>query len=166
MVLWLCGLPCSGKTTLGKRLKEELDGRGYKTVHLDGDDIRRGLNADLGFSPEDRRENLRRVAHVAKLFNENGTFVIASFITPTNELREMVKEIIGNFKLGFLKCSLQTCEERDLKGMYRKARKGEIERFTGISAPFEEPLHPDIIIDTENNNLEDCIREILNKLGI
>lgn len=162
--LWLTGLPCSGKTTLGKRLKEELDNRGYKTVHLDGDDVRGKLNADLGFSDQARHENLRRVAHVARLFNENGNFVIASFISPTNELRKMVKEIIGNFKLVYLKCSLETCEKRDIKDMYKKARKGEIPDFTGISAPFEEPQEPDIIVDTERDNVGTCVKEILRSL--
>lgn len=164
--LWLTGLPCSGKTTLSKRLKEELDNRGFKAVSLDAEDIRNKLNADLGFSSEDRRENLRRVAHVAKLFNDNGHFVIASFVSPTNEYRKMVKEIIGNFKLVFVKCSPKMCEERDIKGMYKKARNGEIKEFTGVSAPFEEPADADIVVDTEHCSIEDCIKEILNKIGI
>lgn len=163
--LWLTGLPCSGKTTLAKRLKEELDNRGFKTVHLDADDIRNKLNADLGFSPEDRKENLRRVAHVAKLFNENGSFVVASFVSPTNEYRKMIKEIIGNFKLVFLKCSLEACEKRDVKGMYKKAKNGEIKDFTGVSAPFEEPLDADIIVDTEHNSIEDCVKKILGAIN-
>lgn len=164
--LWLTGLPCSGKTTLGKRLKEELDNRGYKAVHLDGDDIRDKLNADLGFSDQDRRENLRRIAHVARLFNENGNFVIASFVSPTNEMRKMVKEIIGNFKLCFLKCSLETCEKRDAEGMYKKARRGEIKDFTGISAPFEEPKRPDVIVNTETLSAEACVKKIIKSLKI
>ncbi len=164
--LWLTGLPCSGKTTLGKRLKEELDNRGYKTVHLDGDDVRNKLNADLGFSDQDRRENLRRIAHVAKLFNENGNFVIASFVSPTEEMRKIVKEIIGNFKLCFLKCGLETCEKRDIKEMYKKARKGQIKDFTGISAPFEEPKKPDVIVDTETLSPETCVKKIIKSLKI
>ncbi len=164
--IWLTGLPCAGKTVLSKRLKEELDNRGFKTVHLDADDIRSTLNADLGFSPEDRKENLRRVAQVAKLFNENGNFVIASFVSPTDELREMVRNIIGNFKLAFIKCSLKACEKRDTKGMYKKARTGEIKEFTGVSAPFEEPQDADIVIDTEQNSIEDCVKGILNMLGV
>lgn len=163
--LWLTGLPCSGKTTLAKRLKEELDNRGFKTVHLDADDIRNKLNADLGFSPEDRKENLRRVAHISKLFNENGNFVVTSFVSPANEYRKMVKEIIGNFKLVFLKCSVKTCEERDVKGMYKKARSGEIKDFTGVSAPFEEPVDPDVVVDSEENSTEDCVKKILNSIG-
>lgn len=164
--LWLTGLPCAGKTTLAKRIKEELDNHGYKTVHLDGDDIRDKLNADLGFSPEDRKENLRRVAHVARLFNENGNFVVASFISPSDELRQMVRDIIGNFKLVYTQCSVQTCEKRDLKGMYKKARQGNIEQFTGVSAPFEEPTAADVVVDTENNDVEDCIKQILEAMRI
>ena len=164
--LWLTGLPCSGKTTLAERLKEELDNRGYKAVSLDGDDVRSKINADLGFSAEDRKENLRRIAHIARLFNKNGNFVIASFVSPTNELRKMIKEIIGNFKLAYLKCSVETCEKRDVKGMYKKARKGEIEKFTGISAPFEEPENADIIVDTETLEVETCINQILESLKV
>ncbi len=163
---WLTGLPCSGKTTLSGRLKEELDNRCFKTVCLDADDVRSALNADLGFSPRDRMENLRRVAHVAKLFNDNGNFVIASFVSPLDEYRQMAKEIIGNFKLAFVKCSLQACEQRDTKGMYKKARTGEIKDFTGVSSPFEEPSNADIIIDTEHRGVNDCVDDILNELGV
>lgn len=164
--LWLTGLPCSGKTTIAKRLKEELDNRGYNAVHLDGDDVRGKLNADLGFSAEDRKENLRRIAHVAKLFNESGNFVIASFVSPTNEYRKMIKEIIGNFKLVHINCSLKACEKRDVKGMYKRARLGEISEFTGVSAPFEVPDDADIVVDTEKNDVETCVSEILKELKI
>lgn len=164
--LWLTGLPCSGKTTLSKRLKEELDNRSYKAVCLDGDDVRGQLNADLGFSAEDRKENLRRIAHVAKLFNRNGNFVIASFVSPTNEYRKMVKDIIGNFKLVYLKCPVEVCEERDVKGMYKKARSGEIKEFTGVSAPFEEPDDADIVIDTQTQDPESCVKQILKHLKV
>jgi len=165
MTLWLTGLPCSGKTTLSKRLKEELDNRGFKTVCLDADDVRSKLNSDLGFSKDDRMENLRRVAHVAKLFNDNGNFVIASFVSPLNENRRMVREIIDNFKLVYIKCSLQVCEKRDVKGMYKKARAGQIQEFTGVSAVFEEPPDADVIIDTEHWDINDCVKEILDKIG-
>jgi adenylylsulfate kinase len=108
---------------------------------------------------------MRRIAYVSKLFNENGNFVVTSFVSPTNEYRRMIKEIIGNVKLVFVKCSLETCEERDVKGMYKKARNGEIKDFTGISAPFEEPLDADIVVDTEHNSIEDCVKEILENIG-
>jgi len=164
--LWLTGLPCAGKTTLAKRLKEELDNRGYNTTHLDGDDVRGALNADLGFSPEERKENLRRIAHVAKLFNKSGMFVIASFVSPSNKLRKMIKEVVENFKLVYVKCDVAECEKRDIKGMYKRARLGEIPQFTGVSAPFEEPDDADIVIDTEKNDVEHCIKELLKKLNV
>jgi len=164
--LWLTGLPCAGKTTLAKRVKEELDNRGYNTTHLDGDDVRGALNEDLGFSAEDRSENLRRVAHVSKLFNKSGIFVIASFVSPTNKLRRMVSEVIENFKLVYVKCSLEECEKRDVKDMYKRARLGEIPEFTGVSAPFEEPEKADIVIDTEKNNVEECVNQILEVLNL
>ena len=164
--LWLTGLPCAGKTTLAKRIKEELDNKGYNTTHLDGDDVRGALNADLGFSAEDRKENLRRIAHVARLFNKSGIFVIASFVSPTNELRDMIREIVGNFKLMYVKCAIKECEKRDIKGMYKRARAGELQQFTGVSAPFEEPDNADLIIDTENRTVEDCVSEILYKLNV
>ncbi len=163
--IWFTGLPCSGKTTLAKKLKEELDNRGYSTVHLDGDDIRGKLNEDLGFSYKDRRENLRRVAHVARLFNENGNLVVSSFISPTNELRSMVRGIIENISLVYVKCSLETCEKRDEKEMYKKARKGKIKNFTGVSDLFEEPK-ADVIVDTEHNDVKTCVGKILNELDL
>jgi len=163
--VWLTGLPCAGKTTIAKRLKEELDNRGYHAVHLDGDDVRGRLNADLGYSKEDRKENLRRISHVAKLFNSNGSLVVASFISPTNDLREMIRGIIGNFKLIYIKCDLDICEKRDVKGMFKLARKGEIQDFTGVSAPFDKPK-ADFVIDTGVKDVETCVMEILNYLGV
>jgi len=137
--IWLTGLPCSGKTTLAMALKEELDKKGYQTVHLDGDVVRAGINKGLGFSSDDRRENLKRVAHMARDLSREGNVVIASFVSPTNELRGMVRKIIGPMWLVYVKCSLEECKKRDVKGMYKKAEKGEIKEFTGISASFEEP---------------------------
>ncbi len=159
-IVWFTGLPCSGKTTLAIALKKELDKSGYKTVHLDGDVVRSGVNKGLGFSQNDRRENLRRVAHMARDLSHGGNLVIASFVSPTNELRDMVKKIIGPMWLVYVKCSLAECRKRDVKGMYQKAEKGEIKEFTGISAPFEEP-HAAIVVDTEHNDVDSCIRRIL-----
>jgi adenylylsulfate kinase len=164
--LWLTGRPCAGKSTIAARLKEEMRKRGYRTVHIDGDDVRLKLNADLGFSDKDRKENLRRAAHVMRLFNENGSFVIATFVSPTNGLREMVRGIIASFKLCYVRCGADVCEDRDVKGMYKKARAGQIKEFTGVSAPFEEPLRVDITVDTERNSLEDCVRHILRELHV
>ncbi|MDD4955630.1 MAG: adenylyl-sulfate kinase [Candidatus Omnitrophica bacterium] len=164
--LWLTGLPCSGKSTLGKRLKEELDNKGFKTVHFDADDVRGKLNADLGFSERDRMENLRRISHVAKLFNDNGIFVIASFVSPENKMRQMIKSIITNIKLCYVKCDQKICEKRDVKGMYKKARQGLIKDFTGVSAPFEVPQGADVIVDTGKYSIEECVKKILDKMGI
>lgn len=162
--LWMTGLPCSGKTTLALHLKEELNKLGFRAVHLDADVVRRHLNADLGFSLKDRQENIRRIACVAKLFNENGNLVIASFVCPTDELRLLAKEIIPNFRLVFIKCGLDTCQKRDVKGMYKKARVGQIKEFTGISSPFNEPQKADIIVDTEHNAIDSCVKQILDKI--
>ena len=163
--LWLTGLPCSGKTTLAKRLKQELDARGLRTVHLDADELRHQLNADLGFSTEDRKENMRRSAHVAKIFNQNGNFVVASYVSPTDAYRAMVRDIIGAFTLVFVKCGISSCEARDVKGMYKLARTGEIKDFTGVSAPFEEPADADIVVDTEHSSIEECVQKILIKIN-
>ncbi len=159
--IWFTGLPCSGKTTLAAALKEELDKKGYRTVHLDGDVVRAGINKGLGFSPDDRRENLRKVAHMARDLNHGGTVVIASFVSPTNELREMVREIIGSLWLVYVKCGLEECKKRDVKGMYQKALRGEIKEFTGISASFEEPDDADVVVDTERGDVKYCVDKIL-----
>ena len=164
--VWLTGRPCAGKTTLSVKLREELDKQNVHSVNLDGDDVRGRLNKDLGFSEKDRKENLRRVAHVAQLFNENGIFVIATFITPLNVLRQMVRGIIENFSLCYVNCSPAVCELRDVKGMYKKARRGEIRDFTGVSAPFEIPLNPEIIVDTEHHDVDTCVNHILEILRL
>ena len=164
MTLWLTGRPCSGKTSISKELNIQLRGQGLHVVNLDGDVVRNGLNKDLGYSAEDRLENLRRVAHVCQLFNDSGVFVIATFITPTNDLREMVRGVISNFKMCYVFCSLDAAEKRDVKGMYKKARVGLIKEFTGVSAPFEEPVRPDIIVNSETTPLMDCVKRIIVSL--
>ena len=163
--IWFTGLPCSGKTTLAIALKEELGKRGCEAIHLDGDILRSGINKDLGFSAKDRKENLRRAAYLIKDMRSNGEIVIASFVSPTNELRNMVKDILGSMWLVYVKCSLEECKKRDVKGMYQKAERGEIKDFTGISAPFEEP-NADLVIDTEHNNVQTCIKQILKMLNM
>jgi len=165
-VLWLTGLPCAGKTTLAKNLKQELERRGLNVFHLDGDDLRQKLNADLGFSHQDRKENLRRAAHVSNLFKENGHFVIASFISPQEELRQMLKEIVRDLMLVYVKCSPAICRARDVKGMYAQAQKGKIAKFTGVSAQFEEPLSADVVVDTECNSIEECVEQLLSELEV
>jgi adenylylsulfate kinase len=162
IVLWFVGLSGSGKSTLAKALERELHQAGRLTMLLDGDNLRTGINNNLGFSEADRKENIRRAAEVAKLFASNGIVTICSLISPTEEIRHMAKEIVGSdyFEV-FIHCPLEVCEQRDVKGLYQKARKGEIKNFTGIDSPFEHPLHPAIEVRTDLNSLEECKDSIL-----
>lgn len=162
-LVWFTGLSGSGKSTLANQVEKELFKQGIRTFSLDGDNVRRGLNNNLGFSKEDRHENLRRIAEVSKLFVESGTVVIASFISPLKEDREMIRKIIEeeNFFEVFVNTSMEECERRDVKGLYKKARAGEIKNFTGIDAPYENPEDPDIEIKTELENLEEAIKRIV-----
>jgi len=162
-VVWFTGLSGSGKSTIANLVENELFKKGIKTFSLDGDNVRKGLNNNLGFTAEDRQENLRRIAEVSKLFVESGTVVIASFISPLKKDRKYVQNIVGseNFIEIFVNTSLKECERRDVKGLYKKARAGEIKNFTGIDAPYENPKNPDIEIATEEENLEDAIKRIV-----
>lgn len=153
----------SGKTTLAKWVELNLHKRGYLVQILDGDNIRSGINKNLKFTEEDRQENLRRIAEVTKLYINSGIITLNSFITPTYENRQMVREVLGEENLIeiFLNPSLAECERRDTKGLYAKARTGEVKNFTGISSPFEAPLHPALELDTENLSIEACTEMIL-----
>ena len=155
-VFWLTGLSGSGKSTLAIALEQNLFHQGYHAVVLDGDNIRTGINSNLGFSAEDRTENIRRIAEVAKLFLSQGQICIVSFISPTREIRNMAKQIIGenDFVEVFIDTPLEECEARDVKGLYKKARAGEIPDFTGINAPYEAPVTPDIHIRTQGKTVE------------
>jgi adenylyl-sulfate kinase len=166
LTLWFSGLPCSGKTTIAKELLRVMKNKGYSAIHLDGDEIRKGLSADLDFSDKGISENLRRVSHVAQLFNEKGDIVIASFVTPKSIHREMIKKNINNLKTVYVRCSLKECEKRDVKGMYKKARRGEIKNFIGVSSPFEPPKQSDIVIDTEKQGISESVRKILDLLNL
>ena len=168
IVVWFTGLSGSGKSTLANMVEKKLFGNGVHTYTLDGDNIRKGLNNNLGFSKEDRRENLRRISEVAKLFVDSGTVVIASFISPLKADRDVVKNIIGraNFVEVFVNTPLEVCEERDVKGLYKKARAGEIKNFTGIDAPYEAPQNPDIEIKTNEERAENSAEEIISILKI
>ena len=161
-VIWFTGLPSSGKTTLAFHLKERLERKGLPIYLLDGDQLRAGLNSDLGFSEKDRSENIRRAAEVAKLFADAGQVVLATFISPYEADRENALNIIGpeRFFLLFVDCELTVCEARDVKGLYKKARRGELKQFTGIDAPYERPLHPDQIINTSALSLEECVAQL------
>lgn len=166
LVIWFIGLSGSGKSTLAKALDQELHKRGILSRLLDGDNIRSGINKNLGFSTEDRRENIRRIAEVSKLFIECGVVTIATFISPTQQGRDMAREIIGedDFVEVYVNTPIEECERRDIKGLYRKARAGEIANFTGISQPFEEPQNPTISIDTTNTSIKECIDMLINML--
>ena len=155
-VFWLTGLSGSGKSTMAKQLERQLFNEGFVVQVLDGDNVRSGINNNLGFSEDDRKENIRRIAEVAKLFSASGVVTICSFVSPKNDLREMAQRIIGNeFHLVYISSSLKKCEERDVKGLYAKARKGEIKNFTGIDAPFDIPSNPHLTLDTERDTIED-----------
>ncbi len=163
VMLWFTGLSGSGKSTVAMALERELHRRGRLCRILDGDNIRTGINAGLGFSEADRRENIRRIAEVGKLFVDTGIITLAAFVSPTNELRELARHIIGetDFKEIFISTPIEECERRDVKGLYAKARRGEIKDFTGISAPFEAPEHPALSLDTTHLSLEESVEKIL-----
>lgn len=162
ITLWFTGLSGSGKSTVAIALEKKLSSEGILCRIIDGDNVRCGLNAGLGFSPQDRKENIRRIAEVCKLFTQTGIVTLATFISPTREIRGMARDIIGeeDFMEVFIATPLEECEKRDVKGLYARARKGEIKEFTGISSPFEEPEDPDVRIDTSCLSLEESVRRI------
>jgi adenylylsulfate kinase len=164
--VWFCGLSGSGKSTIANELEKYLHANDCKTYILDGDNIRKGLNNNLDFSEDARKENLRRVSEVAKLMVDGGLVVLTAFISPFESERAFAKEIIGkdSFVEVFIDTPLEVCEQRDVKGLYQKARNGEISNFTGISSPFEIPSNPDLVVKTENRPLSDCVLEIVNHL--
>jgi adenylyl-sulfate kinase len=162
--IWLTGLSASGKSTLAFALEEALIKQGQLCYVLDGDNIRHGLNKNLSFSHEDRTENIRRIAEVARLMNDAGLIVITAFISPYREDREMAKAIIGEdyFKEVYVSTTIEVCERRDPKGLYKKARAGGIQNFTGIGSPYEHPLSPSMSLDTSTISIEDCTQMLVN----
>ena len=164
--IWLTGLSGSGKSTIAVELEHALIENKHQAFILDGDNIRHGLNKNLGFSPEDRTENIRRIGEVAKLFTEANIITIAAFVSPYREDRDNVRKLLGRgeFVEIYVKCSLEVCETRDTKGLYKKARAGEVKDFTGISAPYEEPLNPELTIDSSKLSIEESTRTILDYL--
>jgi adenylylsulfate kinase len=161
-VIWMTGLSGSGKTTLAIALERELADEGKLVYVLDGDNVRTGVNSNLGFSEDDRRENIRRIAEIAKLFADAGVITICCFVSPTNEIRNKAKTIIGeqDFLEVYVNASLESCEKRDVKGLYAKARKGELKDFTGIHQPFEAPANPWLEIKTDTQTLEQSIEQL------
>ncbi len=166
VVIWFTGLPSSGKSTLANAVEKKLFEHGHLSLVLDGDNIRHGLNKNLGFSPEDREENIRRIGEVAKLFADAGLIAMTSFISPYRKDRDKARDLMkdGEFIEVFVKVPLEVAEQRDPKGLYKKARAGEIKEFTGISAPYEEPLNPEIVMDTSKLDVIQCRDIVINKL--
>jgi adenylyl-sulfate kinase len=165
--LWFMGLPASGKSTLAKRVENRLRDDGIRIENLDGDEIRKNLHPDLGFTREEREINNRRTAFISKLLNRNGIATVTGMITPFRDSQAKVREIIeptGRFVLIYVKCSVETCAERDPKGLYEQAKDGKIDNFTGVNHPFQEPLDPDVIVDTEESDVETCVQHILKRL--
>ncbi|KMY28389.1 adenylylsulfate kinase [Lysinibacillus xylanilyticus] len=165
-ILWFTGLSASGKSSVANAFARRLFERGNQAFVLDGDNVRHGLNKDLGFDEAGRKENIRRIGEVSKLFVENGQIVLTAFISPYREDRQVVRELVeaGEFIEVYVKCSVETCEKRDPKGLYKKARNAEITNFTGISAPYEEPERPEIILDTEKCSIEECVDQLTSIL--
>jgi adenylylsulfate kinase len=163
LLIWFTGLSGSGKSTMANLLESELHATGFKTYILDGDNVRKGLCNDLTFTEQDRVENIRRIGEVGKLFLDSGLIVLSAFVSPFESDREQVKALVGaeKFVEVFVDCPLEVCEQRDVKGLYKKARKGEIKNFTGIDSPFEKPVHPDIILKTAEEDPKDLLNELL-----
>lgn len=165
-ILWFTGLSASGKSSIANALAKKLFDRGNQTFVLDGDNVRHGLNKDLGFDEHSRKENIRRIGEVSKLFVESGQIVLTAFISPYKEDRNTVRELVEDdeFIEVYVKCSIEECEKRDPKGLYKKARNHEIPNFTGISAPYEAPENPEFIVDSEKYSIEECADQLIEYL--
>ncbi|MEL3962141.1 adenylyl-sulfate kinase [Lysinibacillus endophyticus] len=165
-ILWFTGLSASGKSSIANAVAQKLFEQGNQSFVLDGDNIRHGLNKNLGFDEESRKENIRRIGEVSKLFVESGQIVLTAFISPYREDRNVVRALVedNEFIEVYVQCSVEECERRDPKGLYNKARKGEIPNFTGISAPYEAPANPELVVDSEKFSIEDCANQIIGFL--
>jgi len=164
VTLWFTGLPCSGKSSIADTVAKELRKTGLKAERLDGDIIRKHLWKELGFSKEDRDENIRRAAFLAGLLTRNGIAVLTSFISPYRELRDYARREIGDFVEIYVKCPVEVCIQRDTRGMYQKALAGEIPNFTGVSDPYEEPLNPELVIESDKEPLEESVNKVMSKI--
>ncbi len=161
---WFTGLPCCGKTTVADRIADILKNKGYRVERLEGDIVRKDLTSDLGFTKEDRDQNIKRVTFVAKLLTRNGIAVLATFVSPYQERRQKTRKEIGSFIEIYTKCPVKVCMQRDVKGMYKKALAGEIKNFTGVDDPYEEPLEPELVLNTDTETIEESVEKVLNKL--
>jgi adenylylsulfate kinase len=164
VTLWFTGLPCSGKSAIADVVAEKLRAQGLRAERLDGDIVRQDLTRDLGFSKADRDENIRRVTFVAKLLARNGVAVLVSFISPYREMRDRARQQIQNFVEIYVKCPVEVCAKRDVKGMYQKAMRGEIKEFTGVNDPYEEPLRPELVLETDKETLEQSVEKMMAKI--
>jgi adenylylsulfate kinase len=166
VIIWFTGLSGAGKSTLANALEARLHELRCATIVLDGDNVRHGLCGDLSFSHEDREENIRRIGELSKLFIDAGVIPLTAFISPFRSDRRRVRELVakGDFVEIYVRCGLETCEQRDVKGMYKKARRGEIKEFTGISSPYEEPEDAEIIVDTDTHTIDECVDHMMNEL--
>jgi len=162
--VWFTGLPCCGKTTVADQVAVVLREKGYRVERLDGDIVRQGLTNDLGFTKKDRDENIRRVAFVAKMLSRNNVIVLATFVSPYREERRNARKEIGRFVEVYVRCPIEICMKRDVKGLYQKAREGKIKHFTGVDDPYEEPEHPELILDTDKETVEDSVKKVLKTL--
>jgi len=165
-ILWFTGLSCSGKSTLAHVLEKEFSKAGIRSYVLDGDEVRTGLNRDLGFSYEDRGENIRRIGEVAKLFVDAGLVILTAFISPYRKHRRIARNLVEprEFVEIYLRCPIDICEKRDIKGLYQKARNGILKQFTGVSDPYEEPINPEIVLETDKMSIEECVVKIISFL--
>jgi len=164
VTLWFTGLPCSGKSSVADAVAEELRQNGFKAERLDADIIRKHLWKELGYSKEDRDENIRRATFLAKLLTKNGIIVLTSFISPYRELRDYARREIGDFVEIYVKCPVEVCIQRDTRGMYKKALSGEIPNFTGVSDPYEEPLNPELVIESDKEPLEESVTKVITRI--
>ena len=164
VTLWFTGLPCSGKSAIADIVAEKLKAQGLRAERLDGDVVRQDLTRDLGFSKADRDENIRRVTFVAKLLARNGVAVLVSFISPYREMRDRARQQISSFVEIYVKCPMEVCAKRDVKGMYQKAMRGEIKEFTGVNDPYEEPLHPELVLETDKETLDQSVEKTMAKI--
>ena len=162
--VWFTGLPCCGKTTVADRVAVMLRQKGYRVERLDGDIVREGLTNDLGFSKKDRDENIRRIAFVAKMLSRNQVIVLATFVSPYRAARRDARREIGRFVEVYVRCPVEICMKRDVKGMYQKAREGKIQHFTGVDDPYEEPEHPDLILDADKESVDESVNKVLQTL--
>lgn len=162
LVIWFTGLPCSGKTTLSKEIEKYFQEKELPIQRLDGDVVRKTISNDLGFSKKDRDINIKRMAYLAQMLSSHGINVVSAFVSPYQEMRDFARSLQGDFVEVYVKCDIEKCKERDVKGMYAKAEKGEIQDFTGVQDPFEEPHNPEITVDTKNKSIEENVQEIIN----